>query len=113
MTEMPDTRFLCEMVSGVPVVVTPEAIDITNADGLAALLESSEQGHGRLVIDMSRTQFCDTAGLHALVGAHKRALAQGGEVRLVISTAAVKRILALTGLDQVIPNFTSLQEALL
>ena len=113
MTETPDPWFRCETVSGVPVAATPEAIDLTNADGLAALLESSGQGHGRLVIDMSRTQFCDTAGLHALVAAHKRALAQGGEVRLVISTAAVKRILALTGLDQVIPNFTSMQEALL
>jgi anti-sigma B factor antagonist len=102
------------MVSGVPVVVTPEAVDITNADGLrAALLESSEQSHGRLVVDMSGTQFCDTAGLHALVGAHKRALAQGGQVRLVVSGAAVQRIFALTGLDQVIPNFASVQEAVL
>jgi anti-sigma B factor antagonist len=61
---------------------------------------------------MSRTRFCDTAGLHALVGAHKRAQAEGGEVRLVIPDAAVQRIFALTGLDQVIPNFTSLREAL-
>ena len=113
MTPTPDTQFPCAMVSGVPVVVTPEEIDMTNADGLrAALLESSEHGHGRLVVDMSRTQFCDTAGLHALVDAHKRALAQGGEVRLVISGAVIQRIFALTGLDEVIPNFTSLQEAL-
>lgn len=102
------------MVSGVPVVVTPEEIDITNADGLrAALLECSGQGHGGLlVVDMSRTRFCDTAGLHALVGAHKRALAQGGEVRVVIPGVAVQRIFALTGLDQVIPGFVSLQDAL-
>jgi len=101
------------MVSGVPVVVTPDAIDITNAGALrAALLDCYEHGHGRLVIDMSRTRFCDTAGLHALVGAHKHALAEGGEIRVVISDAAIQRIFALTGLDQAIPNFTSLQEAL-
>lgn len=115
---MPDTRFPCEMVSGVPVVATPDAVDITSADALrAALLECSGlvcsgQGHGLLVVDMSQTQFCDTAGLHALVGAHKQALAQGGEVRLVITTTAVRRIFALTGLDQVIPSFTSVREAL-
>lgn len=110
---MPDTRFPCEKVGGVPVVVTPDAIDITNADGLqAALRDACELGHGRLVVDMSRTRFCDTAGLHALVGAHKRAQAQGGEVRLVISGAAVRRIFALTGLDQVIPNFATVGEAL-
>jgi anti-sigma B factor antagonist len=112
MTQTPDTRFPCEMVSGVPVLVTPEEIDITNADGLrAALLDCYEHGHGRLVVDMGRTRFCDTAGLHALVDAHKRALAQGGQMRLVISDAVIQRIFAITGLDQVIPTFTTLQEA--
>ena len=111
---MPDSRFPCERVGGIPVVVvTQDAVDITNADGLrAALFECSGQGNGILIVDMSRTRFCDTAGLHALVGAHKQAQAQGGEVRVVISGAGVQRILALTGLDQVIPCFTSLREAL-
>ncbi len=113
MTQVPEARFPVEMVSGVPVVAAPEYVDISNADGLqAALLEMAAQGHGRLVVDMSRTQFCDTAGLHALVGAHKRALAEGGEVRLVISGPAVQRIFTLTGLSDVIPSFTSLHEAL-
>ena len=45
---MPDARFPVEMVSGVPVVVTPEEIDITNADGLrAALLEAAAHGQAR------------------------------------------------------------------
>jgi anti-anti-sigma regulatory factor len=46
------------------------------------------------------------------VGAHKRAGAEGGQVLLVIPDAAVLRILAITGLDRVIPSFTSLEEAL-
>jgi hypothetical protein len=33
-------------------------------------------------------------------------------VLLVITSAAVLRIFAITGLDRVIPNFASLQEAL-
>ena len=110
---MPDARFPVEMVNGVPVVVAPEEIDITNADGLrAALLEAAVHGPGRLVVDMSRTQFCDTAGIHALVAAHKRAEASHGEIRLVITGAAVLRIFAITGLDNVIPHFASLEEAL-
>jgi anti-sigma B factor antagonist len=110
---MPDARFPIEMVSGVPVVVTPEDIDITNADGLrATLLEAARHGPRRLVIDLSRTQFCDTAGIHALVEAHKRAEAGSGEVRLVITGRAVLRIFAVTGLDNVIPHFASLEEAL-
>jgi anti-sigma B factor antagonist len=110
---MPDTSYSIEMVSGVPVVVTPGEIDITNAGGLrAALLEAAGRGPGGLVVDMSRTEFCDTAGLHALVLAHKRAGANSGGVRLVITGAAVLRIFAITGLDDVIPHFASLEEAL-
>jgi hypothetical protein len=46
------------------------------------------------------------------VRAHNRALADGGELRLVIpASAAVLRVFALTGIDRVIPNFPSLYEA--
>ena len=110
---MPDARFPVEVVGGVPVVVAPEEIDITNADGFrAALLEAAAHGPGRLVVDMSRTQFCDTAGIHALVAAHKRAEADLSDMRLVITGAAVLRIFAITGLDSVIPRFASLDDAL-
>jgi len=109
---MPDAMFPVEIVDGVPVVTTPGHIDITNADGLrAALLESAAHGPGSVVVDLSRTGFCDTAGLHALVAAHKRALAAGGEVRLAAAGPAVQRIFAITGLNRVIPGFASLQEA--
>jgi anti-sigma B factor antagonist len=110
---MSDARFPVEMVRGVPVVTAPEEIDITNAAGLrAALVEAAGRGRGALVVDMTRTQFCDTAGLHALVGAHKRAQGEGGQVLLVMRGAAVLRIFAITGLDNVIPHFTSLEQAL-
>ena len=61
---------------------------------------------------MTRTQFCDTAGLQALVGAHKRAQAAGGRVLLGVLRATVLRICSITGLDDVIPHFPSLEEAL-
>jgi anti-sigma B factor antagonist len=110
---MPETRFPVELVSGVPVVRAPGEVDVTNAAGLrAALVEAAADGHGTLVVDMARTQFCDTAGLHALVAAHKRAQAEGGRVLLVMGGAAVVRIFAITGLDSVIPHVTSLDEAL-
>jgi anti-sigma B factor antagonist len=110
---MPDAIFPVKMARGVPVVSAPEEIDITNADGLrAALLESAERAPGVSVVDLTRTQFCDTAGLHALVSARKRAHAGGGQVVLVRPGAAVQRILAITGLDRVFPVFMSLEEAL-
>jgi anti-sigma B factor antagonist len=110
---MPDARFPVEVVRGVPVVAAPEEIDIINADVLrTALLESAAHGPGTFVVDLTRTRFCDTAGLHALVAARKRAQAEGGDLLLVSPGTAVLRIFAITGLDQVFPSFTSLEEAL-
>jgi anti-sigma B factor antagonist len=110
---MPDNSFPVEVLGGVPVVAAPEEIDITNAEALrSALLTAAAGGHGALVVDMTRTQFCDSSGLHALIAVHKHAGAAGCEVLLVIPSVAVLRVFALTGMDMVIPNFTSLADAL-
>jgi anti-anti-sigma factor len=119
--QMREVSFPVGLVQGVPVVAAPEEIDITNAAGLrAALLTAagddaggSEAGeHRTFVVDMTRTRFCDSAGIAALVGAHKRAQAEGGRVLLAVSGAAVPRIFELTGIDRIIPSFASLDEAL-
>ena len=79
----------------------------------AALPEAAARGHATFVVDMTGTQFCDSVGLGVLVRAHNRALAEGGELRLVIpASAMVLRVFALTGIDRVIPNFPGLDEAL-
>ena len=110
---MPDVKFRVEMIKGVPVVAAPEEIDITNAGELrTALLESAAHGPGTFVVDSTRTQFCDTSGLHALAGALKRARTEGGDMLLVTPGAGVRRIFAITGLDQVFSSFASLEEAL-
>ena len=110
---MQDGRFPFEMVDGVPVVAAPEEIDITNAPELrSALLEAAAHGHGSLVADLSQTQFCDSSGLHTLLAAHKRATAAGGDMLLVLPGNAVLRVFTITGVDRIIPNFTSLEEAL-
>jgi len=94
-------------------VTAPEEIDSTNAGRLrAALLRSAGRGHATLVADLSATEFCDTTGLYVLVRAHKRAEAEGGELRLVIPQAAVLRVFTVTGVDGVIPIYASLEEAL-
>ena len=102
-----------EMINGVPVVAAPEEIDITNVDGLrAALSQAAEDRPGTLVIDLTGTRFCDSAGLHAFVDAHKRARAEGGRVLLAVSGTAVLRILEISGIDRVLPRFGSVAEAL-
>jgi anti-sigma B factor antagonist len=110
---MLETSFPVRLEGGIPVVAAPEEIDITNAGLLrAALLAAGRNGSRTLVVDLSGTYFCDSAGLNVLVRAHQRAEADGGEVRLVKSGAAVLRIFAVTGIDRVIPIFATLDDAL-
>ena len=112
-TYMQDGSFPVELVNGVPVVTVPEEIDITNAPELrSALVQAAAAGSGTIVADLTRTRFCDSSGLHTLLAAHKRAQADDGELLLVLPRAPVLRVFALTGIDHMIPNFTSLDEAL-
>ena len=102
-----------EVVRGVPVVTAPAEVDVTNAPALrAALLEAAADGSPALVVDMTRTRFCDSAGLRVLMDAHKRALAAEGTVLLAVPFEAVLRVLEITGIGQVIPHFASLDKAL-
>jgi anti-sigma B factor antagonist len=102
------------MVGGVPVVTAPAEIDTTTAGELRAILvEWQARGHATVVVDLTATQFCDSVGLRELVWAHKRAVADGGGLRLVIGgDGAVLRVFTVTGLDGVIPRFAALTQAL-
>jgi anti-anti-sigma factor len=109
---VPDVRFPVTMTGSVPVVGSPEEIDITNAEGLRAAMLEAAQLHPVTVADLSQTRFCDSAGLHTLLVAHNRARGQDGEVLLVLTHAAVLRVFAITGADRLIPSFATLDEAL-
>jgi anti-sigma B factor antagonist len=108
---MREASFPVQVIRGVPVVAAPEEIDITDAGALREVLQQAG-GSGTLVVDLTRTRFCDSAAIHALVDAHKQARAQGGQVLLAFSGAAVPRIFEITGVDRVIPGFPSVAEAL-
>jgi len=100
--------------AGQPVVVRlPEEIDVTNADQVRGDLQAAlDQGAATVIADLSGTMFCDSRGLHALVGAHKRAAAGGVRVLLVTGAGQVRRLFALTGMDSVIEVYPSVADAL-
>ncbi len=100
--------------TGPPAVVRmPAEIDITNADQVRAELQAAlDQGAATVIADLSETMFCDSRGLHALVGAHKRAAAGGARVLAVIGASQVRRLFALTGMDSVIEVYPDLAAAL-
>lgn len=96
----------------VAVVSCAAEIDLTNAGQLHEALLTACRTSAVVVVDMSGTVFCDASGVRELVHAHERAMAGGGELRVVIATPALMRTLAVLGMDRLLRTFASLPEAL-
>jgi anti-sigma B factor antagonist len=95
------------------VVALPPEIDITNAGEVREILLSVlNQGAAVLIADLSQTTFCDSAGVGALARTFRRADASHSEMRLVVSTPAVLRVLALTGVDRLLDIYPGVAAAL-
>ena len=93
------------------IIAMPAEIDITNADEIRqALLSAASNGAAVLIIDMSETTFCDSAGVRAIIAAQKQAKATG--IQLRAAATEVLRILTVTGTDQLIPVYPTLEAAL-
>jgi anti-anti-sigma factor len=90
----------------------PSEIDVRN-DGQvqATLARGLGDGTAVLVADATGTTFCGCSGAHALVRTHHQATAAGAQLR-VAASPAVLRMLELTGADQVLDTYPSLDTAL-
>jgi len=94
------------------VVTLPAEIDITNDARVEDELTSAlGDGLSMLVADGTRTTFCASAGVSALMRAHHRAQVVRTQLR-VAASPTVRRILDLTGADQVLDTYPSLADAL-
>jgi anti-sigma B factor antagonist len=95
----------------VVVVALPAEIDMVNAAQIEGELISGARQDATLIADMSTTMFCDCAGARAVYRAGERAAAAGGELRVVITTAPVRRLFSLIGIDQVLSIYPGLDAA--
>ena len=100
-------------IGQVAVVTVPAEIDVTNADTVRdELLAVIDHGAALLIADLSKTNFCDSAGVSALVRVFRRAATSGSALRLVVSTPAVQRVLSITGVDRLVDIFPSVAASL-
>ncbi len=78
----------------------PAEVDVANADQVrAGLMAALGRGCPILIVDMSRTTFCDCAGVRALLCAASQALRAGVEMRVVARARPVLRTFEITGLQ--------------
>jgi anti-sigma B factor antagonist len=107
-----EERFHVSWYARTAVVKLPAEIDLTIADAVReALLSVLNRGALGLVVDMTATTFCDSAGITALVRAHRRAGATGAIIRLAAAAPSVLRVLSLVGIDRLIDVHPSVDAA--
>ena len=110
---MSQGRYPVLWIGHVAVVTLPEEIDVTNAETVQdELLAALNQSAILLIADMSRTNFCDSSGVSAMVRVFRQAVASGSGLRLVVSTPAVQRVLSITGVDRLVDVFPSIAASL-
>lgn len=102
--------------TGAVTVVRPsgERLDIeVAAEFRATLLSLIEQGHRRLVVDLSDVSFIDSSGLGALVSALKtlKRSDNGGDVRLARVQAPVVSLLEIIRLNRVFTTYSTVEQA--
>jgi anti-anti-sigma factor len=97
---------------GPDIVVLPAELDYSNADPAGRELAAAVASGARVVIaDLTATTFCDSPGARMLWRAHNQAVAKQVDLRLVVTSAAVRRVLEIMELDDLLRIYPSLDAA--
>ncbi|MET7439163.1 MULTISPECIES: STAS domain-containing protein [unclassified Streptomyces] len=98
---------------GVTVLALDGEVDhTTGGEFRRAFRAPRDLASPRTVVDLSQVSFMDSAGVNALILAHRNAVAAQGWVRLAAPSQSVLRVLRIVGVDSVIDCHGSLQQAL-
>jgi anti-sigma B factor antagonist len=95
------------------IVTLPDEIDVTNAQSIGDELHAAfGPGVAIVIADMTQTAFLDSSGVRYLLLASEHAANANAELRLVTESAAVLRVLQITGVDRLLKTYPTLQAAL-
>ena len=74
--------------------------------------EVLEQSDSRVIIDLSRVTKIDSAGLGQLMGCYSHLVRNAGVMKIVNASAEIRRLLDMTGISILLPNYHDEQAAL-
>jgi anti-sigma B factor antagonist len=92
------------------ITVSGEVDLATSPDLDVAIIAALESGVESLVIDLAEVSFMDSSGLGVIVRGLKRCREADKDLDLIISNERVLKVFGITGLDQVIPIHTSIED---
>jgi len=94
------------------VISVAGELDLSTAPKLKfLLLDALEDGHDRLVVDLSATTFMDSTALGVLVGVNRN-LGAAGRLAVVCEKTGLLKVFELSGMDGVFALSATLEEAL-
>lgn len=98
-----DIQLLHELVDDESILRISGEVDMATAPAFrdAALLAIIDHGPS-LTLDLSGVTFMDSTGLHVLVGTYRRVRVHGGTFKLRNIPEIVRKLLRVTGLDEVL-----------
>lgn len=98
--------------NGSVVVSVSGEIDVYTAPQLRErLIELIDQGHYRIVVDLTRVEFLDSTGLGVLVGGLRRTRGHEGDLALVCTQPRIMKVFEVTGLNKVFSIVDSVEAA--
>lgn len=101
-TKPPELSIRHEEIDGRLVVAVAGDLDLGSAPALESALAELAPFGRPVVIELSGVEFIDSSGMRALLAVNDMTLAAGGTpVTLAGGTPATKRLIELTGIDQV------------
>src|SRR5262245_26537700 len=93
-------RIEIQSLDGVVCVVPSGELDLVTAPALRAALEdAAASGPRRIVVTLGEVTFLDSTGLGAIVHGLRHAADRGIELTLTGASPGIRRILGVTGLD--------------
>jgi anti-anti-sigma factor len=88
-------------VNGRAIVFASGEIDTSTGPAFRQALLAAQQGAPNVTVDLREVAFMDSTGVNALMGAYQRA-PQGHSLRVVSPSPAVRRVLDITGVSEVL-----------
>ena len=77
-----------------------------------AVHDELEKGNSSIVLNLQGVEYIDSAGLGELVACKKRATAKGGDVKLIMPSESVYKVLSIVSLHLVFEIFDSEAKAI-
>ncbi|MCP3759267.1 STAS domain-containing protein [Streptomyces sp. TBY4] len=107
-------RFTVEAqpLPGARVLVLAGELDHDTAEAFLQTFDEAWQDGGRLLVDLSRLDFCDSTGLNVLLRGRIEVKEAGGSLELVGLHPPVTRMFHITGADRLFPIHADVAAAL-